>query len=114
MAKDSLIISNLRGGVNNSDPAHAIPDDQVTVGTNVEWITSMLGERRSGGVEINTSSSGLTGHDRAAFIYNHIPTSDVGDAELWVLGVTGTSSSTLCRKTTAWTTVTPTDAITIT
>ncbi len=109
-----FVIRSLRGGLNNSDPSNAIPDDQVVTAENVEFVSSMLGERRLGCTAIDTAGSGLATKSRVSFIYRHVPATDEGDAELWALGVTGTSSSALCRKTTAWSTVTPLDAITIT
>jgi hypothetical protein len=106
-------IASLRGGLNNSDPSNAIPDDQVTVAQNVEFITSMLGERRRGATAIDISGSDLVGHDRVPFLHRHLPTTDETEAQLWALGVTGTASSSLVYKDTAWQTVSPTDAITI-
>jgi len=109
-----LRIANLRGGLNNSDPPSTIPDDQVTVAENVEFVVSMCGERRLGTDGINITGSDLVGKDRVSYLYRHVSTTNEGDAELWALGVTGTSSSALCHKTTSWSTITPVDAITIT
>ena len=107
-------ISSLRGGLNNSDPSNAIPDDQVTKADNVEFITSMLGERRRGATAIDVSGSGLVGHNRVPFLHRHLPTTDETAAQLWALGVTGTASSTRVYKDTTWHNVSPIDAITIT
>jgi hypothetical protein len=100
--------------MNNSDPPLSLPDDQCLSAVNAEWTASMLGERRRGSAAIDVAGSDLEGHDRIPFLHRYLPTSDETDAELWAFGVTGTASSDLCRKTTAWSTVTPTDAITIT
>lgn len=108
-----FIIGSLRGGVNNYDPSIAISDDQCTVAQNVELSRSMLGERRQGTDAIDLPAS-ITAHDRVPFLCRHLPTADVTAAELWVLGVTGTASSTLARKTTSWSDVTVSDAATLT
>jgi hypothetical protein len=85
----SFLLRSLRGGLNNSDPAIGIPDDQCTVATNVEFNKSMLGERRRGTSGI-TLSSGLAAKDRVTFLFRHLPTTDETASQLWVLGVTGT------------------------
>lgn len=113
-AEKDLTISSLRGGVNNSDPAISLPEDQCVLAKNVEWVESMLGERRRGSVAISVSGSDISGKDRVTFLHRHLPTSDETASELWVLGVTGTSSSALCKKTTSWTTITLSEAITLT
>src|SRR6185503_4413834 len=92
-------ITSTRGGLNNSDPSNAIPDDQVVTAENVEWITSMLGERRRGCEAISVTGSDLVGKDRVSFLYRHSPTPDETASQLWAFGVTGTSSSALCFKT---------------
>lgn len=109
-----LIISSLRGGMNNADPSISLPDDQCVLAKNVEWVESMLGERRRGSVAISVSGSDLSGRDRVTFLHRHLPTSDETAAELWALGVTGTASSSLCKKTTSWSTITLSEAITLT
>lgn len=109
-----FVIASLRGGLNNSDAPASLPDDQCQTATNVEWVDGMLADRRRGATAIDVATSGLVGRDRVTFLHRHLPTSDETAAELWALGVTGTTASALCRKTTAWTTVAPVDAITLT
>src|SRR3990167_10656019 len=99
-----LIIGSLRGGANNSDPSIAIDEDQCVQADNVEWIDSMLGERRKGTSAITLPSNIIGGDsdaalDRVTFLYRHLPTSDETAAELWVLGVDGTSTAVLVKKT---------------
>lgn len=109
-----LLISSCRGGLNDTDPPLALPEDQCLVATNVEWTTSTIGERRMGAAAVDLTGSDLIGNDRITFLHRHLPTSDEADATLWALGVTGTASSDLCYKDTTWHTVTPTDALTLT
>ena len=108
-----LSITSLRGGMNNTDAAIALPDDQGTSMVNVELTTSMLGERRKGTSTI-TLPSFLSARDRVPFLYRHLPTADEADAQLWALGVTGTTTAKLGYKTTAWTEVTISDTPTLT
>lgn len=109
-----FVVASLRGGLNDSDPPHSIPNDQVTKANNVEWIDSMLGERRRGSTAISIAGSALAGHDRVSFLHRHLPTTDESAAQFWALGVTGVASSDLVYKDTTWHTVVPADAITVT
>lgn len=87
--------------MNNTDPAVALPDDQATLAQNVEIVESMLGERRLGTAAI-TLPSFLSAHDMVTFLHRHLPTGEEDQSELWALGVTGTSSASLGRKTATW------------
>jgi hypothetical protein len=111
MAERDFIIRSLQGGLNNSDPSNSIPDDQVTVAENVEWVQSMLGERRLGSDNISITGSDLVSRDAVSFLYRYLPTSDESQSELWAVGVVGQTVGVLVRKTTTWLGVTLTDAI---
>lgn len=108
-----LSITSLRGGMNNTDPAIGLPDDQCILAQNVEFVDSMLGERRRG-------TSALTLHadqssmDRVTFLFRHLPSDDETAAELHVLSVTGTTTAKLFKKTTSWSQVTISDTPTLT
>ncbi|HYE17080.1 MAG TPA: hypothetical protein VEA69_01430 [Tepidisphaeraceae bacterium] len=108
-----LTILSLRGGMNNTDPAIGLPEDQCTLAQNVEFVDSLLGERRLGTSAI-TLPSFLSARDRVTFLFRHLPTADDTAAQLWALGVTGTSTAKLGYKTTAWTEVTISDTPTLT
>src|SRR3990167_8769376 len=108
-----LSIISLRGGQNNTDPPTALQDDQCILAQNVEFVDSMLGERRRGTSAI-TLPSGISSRDRVTFLYRHLPSSDETAAELWVLGVTGTTTAVLVKKTTTWSTITISDTATLT
>lgn len=94
--------------MNNTDPAIALPEDQCVLARNVELVESMLGERRLGTDAIDLPAH-LSGKDRVPFVFRHLPTADETAAELWALGVTGTASCALGRKTTAWSEITISD-----
>ena len=101
-------IASLRGGMNDTDPAIALPDDQCILAQNVEFIDSMLGERRKGTSAI-TLPAVLSARDRITLLFRHLPSSDETAAQLWALGVTGTTTAKLAYKTTSWTEVTISD-----
>src|SRR3990167_7323707 len=109
-----LVITSLRGGL-NEDPPIALADDNCVVAQNVEFVRSRLGERRRGSTAIDLTGSDLTGCTRVAFTFRHTPTTDPKDAQLWVLGITDWTPSTavLAYKDTTWHTVTMADALTI-
>lgn len=107
-----FLISSLRGGLNEDAPI-SIADDQVTVASNIEWVLSPLGERRLGASGIDLTGAGLAGYDRVTWIHRHLPTTDLRDAQLWLLAVKdATSTATFVYKdATGWHTVVPDDAI---
>jgi|TARA_R110000744_G_scaffold42953_1_gene96504 hypothetical protein len=56
-------ISSLRGGMNDTDPAISLPDDQCVLAENVEFFDSMLGERRKGTSAV-TLPAFLSAHEK--------------------------------------------------
>lgn len=96
-----FVIKSLRGGMNNSDSPLSLQEDQCVLAENIEWTTSLLGERRRGCDGITLPPS-LSGQDRITFSYRNVPTQDETASELWLLGVTGTASSQLAYKDTTW------------
>ena len=108
-----LTIASLRGGANNTDPPIALPEDQCVQADNVEWLESMLGERRKGFSAI-TLPAGISARDRVTFLYRHLPSADETASELWALGVSGTTTAVLAKKTTAWSTITISDTAALT
>ena len=101
-------IKSLRGGMNNTDPSIALPEDQCVSASNVEYIESMLGERRKGTDGISLPSI-LTDRDRVPFLFRHLPTANDADAELWALGVSAEAVAKLARRTDGWNEVTISD-----
>lgn len=113
MQKGFFTIKSLRGGLNNSDPAIALPDDQCTVALNVEFVRSMLGERRQGTSAV-TLPANISGETVCSFLYRHVPGQDHTAAELWAGGFTAAGSFKLSRKTTSWGDITISDTPLIT
>jgi hypothetical protein len=108
-----LDITSLRGGMNNTDDAIALADDQVVLAENVEWTRSRLGERRRGGLAIDLTGSPFASCDRIVWAHRHLPTTDHEDAQLWLMGITDPSTVVLGYKDTTWHTVTMPDAMTV-
>ncbi len=108
----SWVLRSLRGGMNNSDPAISLADDQCVSAVNVEFNKSMLGERRRGTSTVTLNAT-MAGKDRVTFLSRHLPTADETAAQLWVLGITGTSSYRLDYKDTSWHNVTIADTVSV-
>jgi hypothetical protein len=100
-----FVLASLRGGVNLHDPKTALADDQCVTATNVEFVSSMLGERRRGTSAVTLPSS-LSSKERISFLHRHIPGTDDTAAELWAFGFTTGGSGVLSRKTTSWADIT--------
>lgn len=100
-----FVLASLRGGVNLHDPKTALADDQCVTATNVELVSSMLGERRRGTSAVTLPAS-LSGKERISFLHRHVPGTDDTAAELWAFAFTTGGSGVLSRKTTSWTDVT--------
>jgi hypothetical protein len=113
MVKNFFTVKSLRGGLNNSDPAISIPDDQCVEALNVEFVRSMLGERRRGTSAV-TLPANISGEDRCSFLFRHVPGQDHTAAELWAGGFTAAGSFKLSRKTTSWSDITISDTPLIT
>ena len=109
----AFVIASLAGGQNDTDAPTSLTDDQCVESRNVEFVRAPLGERRRGAIEITLPAS-ILAHEDVPFTFNHIPGSDLTASELWLLGTTGTSASTLARKTTTWTDISLDDAIILT
>ena len=108
-----FVIASLRGGANSTDPAIGLPEDQCILAQNVEFIDSMLGERRKGTTSVSLPAA-ITATDKVTFLHRHLPSDDETASELWILGVTGTASAVMQRKTTSWAAVTISDTPTLT
>lgn len=112
MAKSGdLIITDLSGGLNDTDPATSLEPNQCTVVENIEFWQAPCGARRLGSSAITLSAS-LSGKTAVTFLHRHLPTTDITAAQLWVFATTVGVSSQLAYKDTAWHDVSFVDAIT--
>jgi len=109
--KDLSILS-LRGGVNNTDPATTLPEDQCTEAMNVEFFYSSLGERRSGCAPMSLNGSNLEDQGAIVHLSQRFPTNDPLIGELWAVGATQDTSSKWAYRSNEdeWTPVVPVDA----
>jgi hypothetical protein len=111
-----ISIQSLRGGLNDIDPPAMLPPDQCPTAENVEFFYSTLGERRGGCTAIGLPS-GISGNPlitTATGLFRHLPTTNLGDAELWAYAESLDGANTVLtqRTQTAWSTIVPNDAIT--
>lgn len=56
-----ITIQSLSGGMNDTDPPNALPEDQCTNAMNVEFFASTCGERRAGCNPLDVSATGFNG-----------------------------------------------------
>lgn len=105
-----FVVRSLRGGLNSTDPAITLPDDQCVQANNVEFSRSAVGERRQGTIAI-TLPADILNKDRVPFLFRHLPSVDETASTLFALGVTGTSSYQLVYKDTTWHDVTISDTV---
>lgn len=107
-------LASLRGGIDDTTPLIALAPDACTVAENVEFVHSMLGERRKGCVPITLPASfGAANLQQVSWMYRHLPVNDQGQAELWALAQSQTLnvSQLSRRQTAAWQDISPDDAI---
>jgi hypothetical protein len=120
MAKDikNVTIGSLRGGLVDNDPPISIAEDTCTLAENVEFFSSTLGERRQGctAISLPTSITTDVNIQVVSWMGRHLPTNNLGDAELWVLGqsLNGSNSVLTRRNKAGWATIVPIDTITVT
>lgn len=74
-----LLIDDLRGGLNVTDPPLAIGDTQCTVAQNVEWVESAVARRRLGLTEMTTTTLPAP----PAWLGRFRPGSSNAEAQLW-------------------------------
>jgi hypothetical protein len=109
-------IASLRGGLDDTSPRISMAEDSCVTAENVEFVNTMLGERRKGCVAIDLPASFAVGNlDAVTWMYRHLPVNDEGEAELWALAQSLTLPIyTLSKRDiSGWTDITPEDAIDI-
>lgn len=109
---EDLIISNLKGGQNDSDPPPELQDDQCVLAENVEFFHSALGERRLGCGEVPITSSHLDDEDLMVYLTQWPDDNDILDQQIFAVSATpGTSATVAVRTSGVWSEITPTDAL---
>lgn len=110
MAMAPLVISSLRGGLDDSSPPMEVAKDACTLAENVEFVTSALGERRKGCVDITLPGAWAATYDGMVMVARHTPTTSGAEtnAQLWAMAAvlspfSGASTLSLqYRDQTAW------------
>lgn len=106
-------LTSLRGGMNDTDPAHELPQDQCVLAENVEFFYSSLGERRLGCEAVSLADGSLTDETETVHISQRFPNDDdVRSPEYWVITATPGTSASVARGTFGnFTAVSPVDAL---
>jgi len=91
----------LRGGMNDSEPANALSDDQCTLAQNVEFFYSMLGERRAGCGPLVITNSDLEDETVMAHISQWFPSNLTLVPEVFAISVTAGVSVTVATRNTS-------------
>jgi hypothetical protein len=112
-AGNLIAINTLRGGMNDTDPAHLLPEDQCVLAMNVEWFYSSLGERRLGMDLVAIDGSDLDTETQTVHLSEWFPTNDARASDVWMITATPNISAKMAYRDTslAWHPVTPIDAI---
>ncbi len=109
---EDLVINSLRGGLVDSDPPNALPDDACTIACNVEWFSATIGERRNGCTPFSIAGSGMEAEDGIVHLSQWYPENQVNDPDYWAIGASPDTTVTLAKYSSgAWATVVPADPI---
>lgn len=110
MAKKLVIIADLRGGRNGSDPPLSLPETQCVEALNVDWYDGLLGRKR-GGADAVTETGGTAFSSGMQSLFRHVPGAVETAAEFW--GIDGAATPIVKRMTggTSFADVTVGDAI---
>ena len=85
MASKPLLIANLRGGRNDSDPPEMLPDDQCAEALNVDWWEGTVANKRGGASALGITFSSGGPFTVVGSLLRHVPGIDETAAELWAL-----------------------------
>lgn len=105
-----LVLDDLRGGRNATDPPFAVKSNQVVEALNVDWFDGMLCRKR-GGSDAVTDSGGTAFSSGIMALIRHVPGADETLVEFW--GVDGAATPIIKRMVgaTTFANVTVADAI---
>lgn len=109
-----LTIANLKGGMNDQDPPHALPEDQCVLAKNVDFFQATLGERRKGCAAASLQGSDFLSEAGVVFLGSHVPLgAEVGEAHKFAVAATEGVSTKIAYKAPSvnWTPITPKDPL---
>lgn len=84
---DPILITDLRGGVNDSDSPLLLKSNEMTDARNIDFRAGALGAKRRGSLGIDTEGSIFDSPVIAVF--RHTPTNVMGNDELWAIDENG-------------------------
>lgn len=79
-----IVISDLRGGRNGTDPPLTLPDNQCVEAENVDWKDAAVARKRGGATALSMTG-GTTLGDIASSLIRHVPGNTETAAELWTV-----------------------------
>lgn len=89
MSKRLVVIADLRGGRNGTDPPLSLPENQCVEALNIDWYDGLIGRKR-GGADAVTETGGTAFGSGIQSIFRHIPGAAETAAELWGIDGAGT------------------------
>jgi hypothetical protein len=95
-----LILSDLRGGLHDSDTIHDLRPDQLSICQNVDLNRASCGGKRRGTSPKSNDYAGAA--TKITFLFRHFPSNDEALTELWAAGPVSTSGAIDYRDTTGW------------
>lgn len=97
-SRDALIIlSDLTGGRNGTDPPHAMPENQCVEALNVDWYQTTFARKRGGAAAFTITGVTFAGVISTAL--THTPAADDSKRELWLIDATPTVGRTSASTT---------------
>lgn len=109
MAKSRIVIADLRGGRNGTDPPLSLGDTQAVELLNVDHYDGLLGRKRGGSDNVAITGGTAFGSGIQS-MFRHVPGADETAAELWAID--GAALTKRLTGGTSWADVTVDDAIT--
>lgn len=105
-----IVVGDLRGGQNNTDPPMSLPFNQAVRCVNIDWKDATLAHKRGGSIAVSTTG-GTAFSAGLQTLIRHVPGNTDTAAELW--GVDGAATPIVKRLTggTSFANVTLDDAI---
>jgi hypothetical protein len=87
MAGEPILISDLRGGVNDSDSPLLLKPNEMTEARNIDFRAGALGAKRRGSLGIDMT--GALFDSPVIALFRHTPTNNMGNDELWGIDENG-------------------------
>ena len=91
---DRIVIDDLRGGRNDTDPPMSLPPTQCVEALNIDWKDTTFGRKRGGAAAV-TETGGTAFSSGMQSLFRHVPGGDETAAELW--GIDGAATPVVKR-----------------